>query len=85
MGYGAARTTGQYGEFASRLMQHQEWQREALRESEIRRALQRNGEHPAGNEPQAAGRVSTAIGGTLVRLGTRLQGQPRPTAPSPAH
>jgi len=83
-GQGAARTTVPYGEFSAKLSQHQDWQREALRQSEIRRALRERKNSAAGIEPLAAGRVTTAIGGALVRLGTRLQGRPGSTAPSPA-
>ena len=77
IGLSTSRTTGVYGEFSAKMVQHEEWQRDALRQSEIRRALRSIGAS-GGEQPLTAGRVSAAIGSALVRLGTRLQGTPRP-------
>jgi hypothetical protein len=72
-------TTGIYGELGAKLNQHMEWQRDALRQSEVQRSLRTSGA-PASHEPLTGGRLSAAIGGALVRLGTRLQGNPRPAS-----
>jgi hypothetical protein len=72
-----------YGEFTAKLLQHQEWRQQALREAELRRAFEpaRGGATTPDNLP-ALRRVSAAFGVQLVRLGTRLQGTGSPVAQS---
>ena len=75
---------GQHGLIAAKLLQHQDWQREAVRQSAVRHALGAGGGRPSSGEPLAARRLTSAIGDALVRVGMRLQGHPRPAAPNPA-
>lgn len=70
-----------YGEFTARLLQHQEWQREAMRRSTQWQAV-RALRHDAGltPEPLGARRLAVAVGSVLIRAGQRLQGRPRVSA-----
>jgi hypothetical protein len=64
-----------YGEFTARLLQHQEWRREAMRQAPHRQALGSLRHDPRLTaERPGAGRVASALGGVLVRAGQRLQG-----------
>ena len=84
-GQGAAHESGQHGFVTANVLQRDDWRRAAARESELRRALRTAGaEAPARVAPLRASRVSVAIGGALVRLGTRLQGETRTTATAAA-
>lgn len=72
-----------YGEFTSKVLQHQEWQQQALRASELRRALGAAGGGTAVTaQLPAIRRVSAAVGVQLVRLGTRLQSTGSPATQS---
>ena len=72
-----------YSEFTARLLQHQEWQQQALREAELHWAVGAAGNGTAMTaKPPAFRRASAAVGVQLVRLGTRLQGAGSPVARS---
>ena len=80
-----AHGSGQQGFAMANRLQHDDWQRDVMRQSAVRRALRAAGaSDPARVYPPHAGRVSAALGGVLVRLGTRLQGGTQATAPAPA-
>lgn len=60
------------GEITAKLVQGDEWRREALAHSELQRAIRQSG-HP-GNEKSRRFGIAT-LGAALVRLGTRMQGK----------
>jgi hypothetical protein len=81
----AANGSRQHGFVTANLLQRDDWQREAARQSELRQALRTAAaDEPAHATPLRPGRVSVAIGGALVRLGTRLQGGTQTPVPTPA-
>lgn len=73
---------GHYGEFTARLMQHEDWRREAVRASQ-ERAIYRAMRHDQTLSPEpGAIRLPVAIGGLLARVGQRLRGGSRVAAPA---
>ena len=82
-GEGLMSPVNYYGAFTAKLLQHQAWQQEAMRQAEVRRALH-TGRRRSSVAPLAARRVTVAIGGALICFGMRLQGQARPAVPNPA-
>ena len=85
-GFGqGALESGHYGHYTAKLLQHDDWRRDALRQSEVRRALRGSVDAvPAAVSPVGAGRVGTAASGLLVRLGSRLRSGRQAILPTPA-
>jgi hypothetical protein len=66
-----------HGDFTARLLQHEDWQREALRASQERAILRAMRSTELRRSEAGEGQAPAKAGGFLLRIRQRLQNQPR--------